>query len=146
MVPRPSPQLSPKLVTPSITNGDVTFLHSPSNLNCLVPTISPLELVLSRLICFELSAFASKFKACYSCRKPVVRKSLPVSLVDTFYRPLIISFLSVLPLSLYANLCLVLQSTPWRVDQLLGLCKLPLFLHPLEGVGLHHQSIKPFQK
>ena len=41
MVPGSSAQLSPKLVTPSITNGDGTFPYSSSHLNCLVPTVSP---------------------------------------------------------------------------------------------------------
>ena len=68
MVPCPSPQLSPKLVTPGITNGDFTFPHSPSHFNGPVPTVSPLELVLSRPTCFELSAFVPKVKASYNCR------------------------------------------------------------------------------
>ena len=48
MVSSPPPLLSPKLVTPSITNEDVAFLQSPSHLNCPVPRVSPLELVLLR--------------------------------------------------------------------------------------------------
>ena len=41
----------------------------PSHLNCSAPTVSPLELVLSRSVCFELSAFAAKIKAFYNCCK-----------------------------------------------------------------------------
>ena len=69
-----SPQLFPKLVTPSVTNGDVTFPHSSSHLNGPIPTVSPLELVLSCPICYELSAFAFKVEAYYNCRKSVSRK------------------------------------------------------------------------
>ena len=69
MVRCSSPQLLPKLVTPSVTNGDVIFLNSFSHLNCPIPTVSPLKLVLSRPICFELSSFGSKVKAPYNCRK-----------------------------------------------------------------------------
>ena len=148
MVPCSSTQLLPKLVTSSVTNGDVTFPHSPSHLNCPISTVSPLELVVSRSICFELSAFASKVQASYNCRtgKSVVRKTLPAAFVDTFYRTLIIFFLTVWPLSFYANLSLALQSAPWRVAQLLGLCEVPLHLHPSEWVGWHYHSIKPLQK
>ena len=91
-VPCPSPRLLPKLVTPSITNRDVTFPHSSSHLNCPVPTVSPLELVLLHPICFELSAFAFNVKASYNYCKPIVRKTLPVVFVDIFYRTLIIFF------------------------------------------------------
>ena len=45
----------PKTVTPSITNGDVTFPHSPSHLNRPIPTVFLEELVLSCPISFELS-------------------------------------------------------------------------------------------
>ena len=146
MVPYSSPQLLPKLVTYSVTNGDVTFRHSPSHLNCPISSVSPLELFLSCPICFELSAFASKVKASYNCRKSVVRKTLPAALVDSFHRTLIIFFLTVSPLSLYANLSLALQSALWREAELLGLCKIPLLLHPSEGVGRRHPSIRPIQK
>ena len=98
------------------------------------------------LICFELSAFASKFKASYNCCKSVERKTLHAAPVDTFYRTLIIFFLTVLPLSLYANPVLALQYAPWHVAQLLGLSEIPLPLHPSEGVGWHHHSITPLQK
>ena len=145
MVPCPSLQLSPKLVTPSITNGDSTFPHSPSHLNCSVPTVSPFELVLSRPICFELYAFAFKVKATNICRKSVVRKTLLTAPLDTFYRTLIIPFLTVLRLSLYANLSLALQSALWRVAQLLRLGEVPLLLDPSERVGLHHHSINRFK-
>ena len=56
-----------------------------------------------------------------SCRKSVVRKTLPAAPVDTFYRILIISFSTVLHLSLYANLSLTPQYAPRRVAQRLGL-------------------------
>ena len=128
MVSASSCQRFAKLVTPSVANGDVTFLHSPFYFNCPIATVFPLELVLSRPTCFELSAVASKVKASY--RKSIVRKTLPAALVDTFRKILIIFFLAVLLLSLYANLSLALKSAPWRVAQLLGLCKVPLLLHP----------------
>ena len=40
MVPYSSPELLPKLVTPSVINNDVTFSHFSSYPNCLIPTIS----------------------------------------------------------------------------------------------------------
>ena len=83
-----------KPVTPSITNGDVTFPHFPSHLNCTLPTVYSGESVFSLSICFELSAFASKVKAFYSSRKSVLKRFFPAAPVDTFYRILIISFLS----------------------------------------------------
>ena len=75
IVPCPSAQLLPKLVTPSVTNEDVTFPHAPSHLKFPVPTVSRLEFVLLRSICFELFAFASKVKASYNFSKLVVRKT-----------------------------------------------------------------------
>ena len=146
MVPCFSPQLLPKLVTPRVTNGGDTLPDFPSRINCPTSTVSPFELVLSRPICFDLSAFTSKVEASYNRRKSVVRKTLPASPVATFYRTLIIFFLDILPLSLYANLLLALPSLPWRVAELLGLCEGSLFLHPSEGVGWHQPSIKPLQK
>ena len=107
--------------------------HFPFHFNCPIPTVSPLELVLSSSACIELSAFASTVKASYNCRKSVARKTLPAALVYTFYRPLIIFFLTFLPSSIYVNLTLALQSAPWRVAQVLGLCEVPLLLHPSEG-------------
>ena len=86
MVPCPFSQLSPKPVTPRITNRDVTFPHSPSNLNCTVPTVSPEQLVLSGPICFELFAFASLIKASYYRRKSVIRRTLPAAPVGTGHR------------------------------------------------------------
>ena len=62
--------------SPSVANGDVTFPHSPFHLNCPISTVSPMELVLSRLLCFEVSAFASYVKASYNSRKSVIRKTL----------------------------------------------------------------------
>ena len=58
----PSPQLSPKPVTTTVTNGDVAFSHFFYHLNCTLPTVSPEELVFSRLICFEVFVFASMAK------------------------------------------------------------------------------------
>ena len=40
VVPCSSPQLLPKLVTFSVTNGDVTFPHSLSHLNFRISTVS----------------------------------------------------------------------------------------------------------
>ena len=57
------------------------------------------------------------------------QETLPAAPVDTFCRTLIIIFLTVLPLSLNANLSLALQSAPWCVTQLLGLCKVSLLPH-----------------
>ena len=91
------------------------------------------ELVLSLPTCFELSAFASMVKAFYYCCKSVVRKHFLAAPVDTFYRTLIISFLSFLWASV--NLSLTLQSAPWHVAWLLGLCKVSLLLHASEGIG-----------
>ena len=132
MVRGSSPQLFPKLITPSsVANGDATFPHSPSSFNSPIPTVSPLELVLSRPICFELSAVAFKVQACCNCRKSVVRKTLPAALVHTSYRTLIIVFLTVLLLSFYANLFLALQSARCSVAQLLlGICEVLWLLHP----------------
>ena len=92
MVPCSSPQLLPKFFTPSVTNREVAFQHSPSHLNYSIPTVSPFELALSCPICFELSAFASKVKVSYNRRKSVVRKTFPAAPVGTFYRTLIIFF------------------------------------------------------
>ena len=141
-----SPKLLPKLVIPSVTNKDVIFPHSPSHLNRVIITVSLLELFFSRPICLELSAFASKVKASYGCHKSVVRKTLLAAPLDTFYRTLIIFFLTALPLIFYPNLFLALQIAPWRVALLLGLYEVPLFLHPSEGVGWHHHLIKPLPK
>ena len=122
-------------------SGDATFPHSASHLNCPIPTVSLLELVLSHL------AFASTVKASYNCHKSVVRKTLPAALVDTFYRTLLIFFLTVLPLSLYANLSLALQSEPGRVAQNCWVCaKFRCFSILRKGVGWHHPSIKSLQK
>ena len=74
MVPGFSPQLFPKFVTRCVTNGNITFPHSPSYFNCFIATVFPLELVLSRPTCFKLSAVASKVKVCYNCHKSVVKK------------------------------------------------------------------------
>ena len=52
MVPCSSPLLLAKLVTPRVTNGSVTFPHFSSHLNCPIPTVSVLKLVLSRPIFF----------------------------------------------------------------------------------------------
>ena len=41
--------------SPSVANEDVTFPHSPFHLDCPISTVSPMELVLSRLLCFEVS-------------------------------------------------------------------------------------------
>ena len=75
MVPCPSPQLLPKLVTHSMTNGDVTFPHSSSHFNCFIATVFLEELFLSRPICFELSDLASKVIISYYCSKSVLRKN-----------------------------------------------------------------------
>ena len=83
-----------KPVTPSLTNSDVTYPHSPTHLNCPVPTVFPEELVHSRFVWFKLSAFASLIKASCYFRKLVVRKTLPAAHVNTFYRILIISLLT----------------------------------------------------
>ena len=95
-----------------ITNGYVTFPHSPSHFNC------PVILFLRRNwsfhvlhLCFKLSNFASMVKASYYCHE----KTLPAPPVNIFFRILILSFLPVLPLSLNANLFLALQFSPWRV-------------------------------
>ena len=65
----------------------------------------------------------------------VVRKTLPAALVDTFYRTLIIFFLTALPLSLYASLSLAMQSTPWRVAQLWVCVKFRCFLLLRKGLS-----------
>ena len=49
--------------------------HSPFYRDCPVPTVSQEELVFSRSICFELSAFASMVKTSYYCHKSVARKT-----------------------------------------------------------------------
>ena len=128
MVPCPSPQLSPQLDIPSITNGDVAFPNSSSHLNCPF-----LQFLCRNWSSHAPYAFASMVKASYYCHKSVVRKTLLAAPVDTGL--LIISLLTVLPLSLYANLSLPIQFAPWRVAQLFGLYEVPLLLHPSEGVG-----------
>ena len=72
----------------------------------------------------------------YNCRKLVVRKTLPAAHVNTLYRTLIIFFLTVLPLILYANLSLAQKSAPRRVAQLFSLCEASLLLHLSEEVGM----------
>ena len=49
--------------------------------------------------------------------------------MDTFYRTLTISLLTVLPLNLYAILSLIVMSVPWRVAKLFG------FSIPQKGLG-----------
>ena len=112
-----------------------TFLHSSSHLNCTVSTVYLEEFVLSYLTCFELSAFASLVKPSYHCLTSVGRKTLSALPVDTFYKNLIISFLTILLSILYANLSLALISAPWRVAKLLGLCEVPMLFHFLEASG-----------
>ena len=126
------PQLLQKVVKPRVTNAAVTFPHFPSHLNCPIPTVSPLVLVLSRPECFEISAFASKVKASYNCLKSVLWKTLPSALWTPSTGPL--SSLSWL-CCLYANLSLALQSPPWRAAQLLGVCEVPLLIYPSERIG-----------
>ena len=75
-----------KPVTPSITNGEVTFPHFPFHLNCAVPTVYPGELVSSVPICFALTGFASNVKAFYYRRKSVVKNFFPAAPADTFCR------------------------------------------------------------
>ena len=61
--------LSPAIAKPatlSITNGVVTFPHSPCHLSCPVPTVYTEELVFSRPICFELSAYGQSLDYCQS--------------------------------------------------------------------------------
>ena len=70
----------------------------------------------------------------YSC-KLVIWKTLPAAPVDTFYKTLTISLLTVLPLNLYAILSLALMSVPWRVAKLFGLSTIHLLLYPSKGVG-----------
>ena len=101
-----TPQLSPKPVTPSITNEDVTFPHS-SHLNCPVPTVSPEELVLSRRICFELSAFASMVKV-LTIVEVSRKENTSCSACGHLLQDLHHLFFDYLPLSLYANLSLAL--------------------------------------
>ena len=85
MIPCSSPQLLQNPLHP-VSQMETSHLHNPPcHLNCPIPTVSPLELVLSRLISFELSVFASKVKAFYNCRKSFVRKTLPTTPVNTFY-------------------------------------------------------------
>ena len=121
-----------KLVTSSITNEDLTFSQFLSHLNCFVPTVYPGDLVLSLPICFELSAFTSKVKAFYYCRKSVVK----IFFLQCLWTPStgLHHLFPVLPLSLYANLALALLSAPWCVVWLLGFCEVCLLLHLSEGV------------
>ena len=75
-------------------------------------------------------------KAIYFCCKPVVWKTPPAVPVDTFYSTLTISFLTVLPLSLYAILSLALMSVPWRVIKQLGVsATFVCFSVPGKGLG-----------
>ena len=134
MVPGSSPQLLTKLVTPSVANGDVTFPHSPSHLNCPISTVTPLELVFSRPICFELSAVASKVKAFYSCRKSVVRKTLSAAPVDTFCSASIIFFLAVLLVSLNAILWLCNLHSSMLLNCWVS-AKFRCFFIPHKGLG-----------
>ena len=98
MVPCSSTQLMPKLAIPSCHKWRHYISTFPSHPNCPISTVFQLESVLSRLICFKISAFTSKAKASYKCRKSIARKTLPAAPVDTFCRTLIISFFTILPL------------------------------------------------
>ena len=129
----PLPSYRQNLLHP-VSQMETSHFHIPRNLNCSVysfsggiGTISPM--------CFELSARASMVKAIYYCCKSGVWKTLTGTLENTFYRTLTISFLTILPLSLYASLFLPVMSVPWRVAKLLGLGGILLLLHLLEGVG-----------
>ena len=116
-------------------------LISYSHLNCQIPSGSPVELVLPRPLCCELSYFRcrgySLLLLSYFTYAGSVITTLPAALVDNIYRISIISFMTVLPQSLHANLSLALVYTllfsilwyrPWGVALLLGLCKVPPLL------------------
>ena len=93
------------------------------------------ELVHSRFICFELSAFASMVKAFHYCRESVGRKILYAAPVDTFYWSLIISFLSSLwaSMGIYIWFC-SLHNGVWLNYWSANFAFL-LLLHPSKGVG-----------
>ena len=105
------------------------------HLNCPVRTVSPEKLVFHAPVSFELSSFAFIVKGSYYCRKSAVRKTLSAAPVDTFYRALTVSCLTISPLSLYAIAFWARQSAPWRAVQLLGLCEVSLLLHSSKRVG-----------
>ena len=74
-------------------------------------------------------------EAIYHNCKSVVQKTLPAVPVDIFYRTLIISFLTVLPLEPLCNSILALMSVPWHVAKLFGLCEVHSLLIPRKGLG-----------
>ena len=91
-----------------------------------------------RIILFSHALNALSFPLWLSWSKHfniIVSKTLPAAPVRTFYRTLIISFLTVMPLSLQVNQSLALKFASRRVAQLLDLCEVPLLLHPSEGAG-----------
>ena len=88
--------------------------HFHSHLNCQIPPGSPVELVLPRPLCCKLSCFCchgySLLLLSYLTYSGSVIRTLPAALVDNIYRIFMISFLTVLPQSLHANLSLTLST------------------------------------
>ena len=103
-----------KRITPSTTNGNVTF---PSHFhhNCQISAGSHVEMVLPRSLCCELSCFCchgySLLLLSYLTYAKSVTKTLPAAVVDNLYRISIIFFLTVLPQNLHLNLSLALVYT-----------------------------------
>ena len=120
-----------KPVTPSITNEDIIF-SLPSQLSCsynFSGEIGPLtpNMLWAFRLCFHDQTFLLR-------RKSVINKNFSCSACEQYtYRTLIISFLTVLPLGIYANLSFALHPGVWL--NCLGLREVPLLLHPSEEVG-----------
>ena len=114
MIPCPSPQLLPNLLHP-VSQIETSHFHNPLpfQLCCsysFSEEMGPLTSHTPYALSFPPSLQWSKLLHC--CHKSVVRKTLPAVPVDTFCRTLIIFFLTVCSLSLYAHLSLTLQSAP----------------------------------
>ena len=107
----------------------ISTFSFPSQLS--VPTVYPKELVNSRSIYFELSAFASMVEASYYRRKSAVRENFSAVLVDTFYRILFIFFLFYLWTSMQIHL--------W-------LCSLALACGSTVGFQRNHSASPFFRK
>ena len=108
--------LSPTIAKTHYTQNHKWKRHiSHSHLNCQAPPGSPVELVLPLPLCCELSCFCcndySLLLLSYLTYAGSVIRTLPAALVDSIYRISIISFLTVLPQSLHANLSLALVYT-----------------------------------
>ena len=103
-----------------------------SHLNSFSKGIGPSKPHMFRAFCIRFQG-----QSLLRCHKSAVMKTLPAAPVDTFYSTLIISFLAILPMSLYINRACGSNAGSLR----------SFFASTSLGrVGWHYHSIKQLQK